>query len=170
MSAGADGATALSDLEVWRHDQPDLFGGRGTLNRDGMAHLDHPSMTGHSSTSRWPGRRPLDAWAGFPFYVIDMEGPQVTSHSDLGGAAPRTSAGTRSTMVAALDATGEPLVTLWRPGSAGSGAAFDPLTVLDAALALHPVAPCPGGYRPDGQRWLFPRMFWITPRPRVSGS
>jgi hypothetical protein len=40
-----------------------------------------------------------------------------------------------------LDATGEPLAGLLRPGNAGSGTATDHLTVLQAALAQLPIDP-----------------------------
>lgn len=76
------------------------------------------------------------------FYVIDIDSTWVTAQSDKDGAAPTYKRGDGFyPLVATLDATGEPLVALLRPGNAGSGTAADPITVWDAALAPLPVDP-----------------------------
>ena len=76
------------------------------------------------------------------FYVIDIDGTLVNSHSDKEGAAPNYKHGFGFyPVVAYLDATGEPLAGLLRPGNAGSGTAADHINVLDAALHQLPVDP-----------------------------
>ena len=76
------------------------------------------------------------------FYVVDLDGTLVTAHSEKEGAAPTYKRGFGFyPLLAFLDATGEPLAGILRPGNAGSGTAADHVTVLDAALAQLPVDP-----------------------------
>ena len=76
------------------------------------------------------------------FYVIDIDGTLVNSHSDKEEAAPTYKRGFGFyPLLAYLDRTGEPLAALLRPGNAGSGTAADHIAVLDAALAQLPVDP-----------------------------
>ena len=76
------------------------------------------------------------------FYVIDIDGTLVNAHSDKDGAAPNYKHGFGFyPLMAYLDATGEALAGLLRPGNAGSGTASDHVDVLDAALYQLPVDP-----------------------------
>jgi hypothetical protein len=76
------------------------------------------------------------------FYVIDIDGSLVTAHSEKQGAAPTYKRGFGFyPLLAYLDATGEHLAGLLRPGNAGSGTAADHVAVLDQALAQLPVDP-----------------------------
>lgn len=69
------------------------------------------------------------------FYVVDLDGTLVTTHSEKEGAAPNYKRGLGFyPLLAFLDATGEPLAGRLRPGNAGSGTA-DHIAVLDAGLA-----------------------------------
>ena len=77
------------------------------------------------------------------FYVIDIDGTLVTSDSDFkqGAAATYKKGFGFYPMMAYLDATGEPLAGLLRPGNAGSGTATDYIEVLDASLTQLPISP-----------------------------
>ena len=76
------------------------------------------------------------------FYVIDIDGTLVNAHSDKEGAAPNYKHGYGFyPLMAYLDATGEALAGLLRPGNAGSGTASDHVEILDAALYQLPVDP-----------------------------
>ena len=56
------------------------------------------------------------------FYVIDLDATLVGAHSEKEGAAPNYKHGFGfAPMVAFLDATGEPLAALLRPGNAAAG-------------------------------------------------
>jgi hypothetical protein len=71
-----------------------------------------------------------------------MDATLVTSHSDKEQAAPTYKRGYGfHPLVAYLDATGEALAGLLRPGNAGSGTATDHIIVLDQALAQLPLDP-----------------------------
>jgi hypothetical protein len=66
----------------------------------------------------------------------------ITSHSDKTGAAPTYKKGFGfHPLLAFLDATGEALAGLLRPGNAGSNTAADHVTVLTMALAQLPIDP-----------------------------
>jgi hypothetical protein len=77
------------------------------------------------------------------FYVIDIDGTLVTSHSEFkqGAAATYKKGFGFHPLLSFLDATGEPLAGLLRPGNAGSGTAADYIAVLEASLAQLPVSP-----------------------------
>ena len=76
------------------------------------------------------------------FYVIDIDGTLIDAHSDKEEAMPTYKRGFGFyPLVAYLDATGEALAGLLRPGNAGSGTAEDHIWVLDASLAQLPIAP-----------------------------
>jgi hypothetical protein len=76
------------------------------------------------------------------FYVIDIDGTLVDAHSDKEEAAPTYKRGYGfHPLVSYLDATGEALAALLRPGNAGSGTASDHLRVLDDSLAQLPIDP-----------------------------
>jgi DDE family transposase len=139
----ADGATTLSDLRVLA-DQPQLFGAVAslattwrTLEATDDAALDRIAEARASARAA--------AWsAGLDpgFYVIDLDATLVGAHSEKEGAAPTYKHGFGfAPMVAFLDATGEPLAALLRPGNAAAGSAADHVELLDAALAQLPVDP-----------------------------
>jgi len=74
--------------------------------------------------------------------VIDIDATLVTAHSEKDDAAPNYKHGFGfHPLWSYLDATGEPLAAMLRPGNAGSGTAADMVTVLDASLYQLPVDP-----------------------------
>ena len=123
----ADGATTLSDVRVLG-DQPGLFGEVASV----------PTMwrtleaTDASALERIEAARAsarATAWAAGMdpgFYVIDIDATLVNAHSDKEGAAPNYKHGFGfAPMVAFLDATGEALAAILRPGNAAAGSAQD---------------------------------------------
>jgi len=139
----ADGATTLSDMRVLG-DQPDLFGdvaSTPTMWRTLQA-TDAVAL-GRIEAARANAR--AAAWAAGMdpgFYVVDIDATLVNAHSDKEGAAPNYKHGFGfQPMVAFLDATGEALAAILRPGNAAAGSAEDHVRLLDAALAQLPVDP-----------------------------
>lgn len=136
----ADGATTISDIDVLRL-QPDLFGevaSAPTVWRL-LSALEDESLTRIAAARAEARRRAWAAGLDPGFYVIDVDGSLVTAHSEKEGAAPNYKQGFGFyPLVATLDATGETLAALLRPGNAGSGTASDLIEVLDAALAQLP--------------------------------
>ena len=139
----ADGGETISDLAVLR-DQPDLFGEVAstptawrTLEAVGDAVLARiAEARAEARATAWA------AGADPGFYVIDIDGTLIGSHSDKQGAAPTYKRGYGfHPLVAFLDATGEALAGLLRAGNAGSGTAADHVTVLDQALGQLPIDP-----------------------------
>jgi hypothetical protein len=139
----ADGATALSDLRVLA-DQPDLFGAvastptawRTLAAVDDAAQARIAAARAQARAAAWA------AGADPGFYVIDFDAVFVTTESVKQGAAPTYKGGFGFyPLLAFLDATGEALAGLLRPGNAGSGTAADHVSVLDAALTQLPVDP-----------------------------
>lgn len=139
----ADGGDAISDLAVLRH-QPDLFGpvaststGWRTLEAVDAAALER------IATARAEARRRVWAAGADPgFYVIDFDGTLITAHSDKEGAAPTYKKGFGfHPLLAFLDATGEALAGILRPGNAGSNTAADHVELLGLALAQLPIDP-----------------------------
>ena len=139
----ADGATSFSDLRVLA-DQPGLFGEVASLSTawraaeavDGEALARIASARAESRAQAW------SAGMDPGFYVIDIDATLVTAHSDKEGAAPNYKNGFGfQPMLAFLDATGEPLAGLLRPGNAAAWSAEDHVRVLDAALGQLPVDP-----------------------------
>ncbi|MDI3313933.1 MAG: IS1380 family transposase [Mycobacterium sp.] len=138
-----DGATAISDLRVLA-DQPDLFGQVASVatawrtleavDTDALARIQ---------TARAAARAAAWATGADPgWYVIDIDGVLIEADSDKHYAAPTYKRGFGFyPLLAVLDATGEALAGLLRPGNAGSGTAGDHLSVLEAALAQLPVDP-----------------------------
>ena len=84
-----------------------------------------------------------NAWAAGAdpgFYVIDIDATLVGSHSEKEHAAPTYKRGFGfHPLLAYLDATGEALAGVLRPGNAGLGTASDHVAVLDDALAQLPI-------------------------------
>jgi hypothetical protein len=141
--AVADGAKSITDLKVLR-DQPALFGqvaSQPTASRTLEATCD--AALERIASARAEARKA--AWAAGMdpgYYVIDVDGTLVNVHSEKEGAAPTYKRGFGFyPLIASLDATGEALAGLLRPGNAGSGTAADHVVVLDQALAQLPVDP-----------------------------
>jgi Transposase DDE domain group 1 len=123
----ADGAETISDLATLR-DQPDLFGqvaSHPTVWR-ALAAVDEAALE-RIKTARAQAR--ANAWAAGAdpgFYVIDIDATLVGAHSDKEQAAPTWKRGFGfHPLLAYLDATGEALAGVLRPGNAGSGTATD---------------------------------------------
>lgn len=139
----ADGGTRISDLSVLR-DQPRLFddvASTPTAWRT-LDAIDDTALE-RIASARAQARRRVWARGMDPgFYVIDIDATLVTAHSEKEHAAPTYKRGFGfHPLVAYLDATGEALAGLLRPGNAGSGTAADHVAVLDAALFQLPVDP-----------------------------
>src|SRR5712692_3998701 len=137
----ADGGEAISDLVVLA-DQPALFGEVASLPTAWrtLEAVDEAALA-RIAAARAAAR--AQAWAAGAdpgFYVIDFDGTLVNSHSEKEGAAPTYKRGFGfHPLMAYLDATGEALAGLLRPGNAGSNTAVDHVEVLDAALVQLPV-------------------------------
>jgi hypothetical protein len=139
----ADGGTRISDLAVLRN-QRQLFedvASNPTAWRT-LEAIDDEVLE-RIAVARAHARE--NAWAqGMDpgFYVIDIDATLVGAHSEKEGAAPTYKRGFgHHPLMAYLDATGEALAGLLRPGNAGSGTAVDHITVLDDALLQLPVDP-----------------------------
>jgi len=139
----ADGGETISDLATLR-DQSGVFGevaSTPTAWRT-LEAVDDAALTRIREAR---ARARAVAWAAGAdpgFYVIDIDATLVGSHSDKQHAAPTYKKGFGfHPLNAYLDATGEGLAGLLRPGNAGSGTAVDHITVLDAALVQLPVDP-----------------------------
>jgi hypothetical protein len=139
----ADGGDTMSDLAVLR-DQPVLFGdvaSHPTVWRT-LEAVDAPALERVKAARAEARRRVWAAGADPGFYVIDIDATLVGAHSDKQGAAPTYKRGFGfHPLLAYLDATGEALAGLLRPGNAGSGTATDHIVVLKDALAQLPVDP-----------------------------
>jgi len=139
----ADGGEAISDLAVLRH-QAALFGEVASLATAWrtLEAVDDACLARIAQARAAARARAWAAGADPRFYVIDIDGTLIGSHSDKQGAAPNYKQGFGfHPLVAYLDATGEALAALLRPGNAGSGTAADHVTVLDDALAQLPIDP-----------------------------
>jgi len=139
----ADGGDAISDLAVLR-DQPQLFGevaSTPTAWRT-LEALDGAALE-RIAVARAAARAAVWASGADPgFYVIDFDGTLITSHSEKQGAAPTYKRGFgHHPLLAFLDATGEALGAILRPGNAGSNTAADHVELLAMALAQLPVDP-----------------------------
>jgi hypothetical protein len=139
----AGGAETISDLATMR-DQPDLFGpvaSHATVWRT-LDAVDEAALE-RIKTARADAR--ANAWAAGAdpgFYVIDIDATLVNAHSEKEHAAPTWKQGFGfHPLLAYLDATGEALAGMLRPGNAGSGTASDHIRVLADALTQLPVDP-----------------------------
>jgi hypothetical protein len=139
----ADGGDAISDLAVLR-DQPELFGAVAstptawrTLEAIDAAALERIAVARAAARKKvW------ESGVDPGFYVIDFDGTLITAHSDKQGAAPTYKRGFgHHPLLAFLDATGEALGGILRPGNAGSNTAADHVELLTMALAQLPVDP-----------------------------
>jgi hypothetical protein len=139
----ADGGKTITDLAVLR-DQPSLFGKVAstptawrTLKAVDAAALDR------IANGRAEARKVAWAAGRDPgFYVIDFDATLVIAHSDKERAAPnyKHTFGFHP-LLAFLDATGEALAGMLRPGNAGSNTSADHVTLLGQALHQLPVDP-----------------------------
>ncbi|HET6874423.1 MAG TPA: IS1380 family transposase [Acidimicrobiales bacterium] len=140
----ADGATRISDVSRTLGAQPDLFGpvaSTATTWRT-LEAIDDVALARIATARAQARARAWEAGMDPGYYVIDIDGTLIDSHSDKQGAAPTYKRGFGfHPLLAYLDATGEALAGLLRPGNAGSGTAADHVAVLDAALAQLPVDP-----------------------------
>lgn len=139
----ADGATSITDIRVLS-DQPQLFGevaSAPTVWR-ALEAIDEETLA-RIAAARAAARKRAWACGMDPgFYVIDIDGTLVDAHSEKQEAAPTYKHGFGFyPLMAYLDATGESLAGLLRPGNAGSGTATDHVKVLDQALFQLPVDP-----------------------------
>lgn len=139
----ADGASAISDLRVLA-DQPDLFGQVASVPTAWRA-LGAVDESALARIAQARAQARAAAWAAGAdpgWYVIDIDGVLVEADSAKQHAAPTYKHGFGFyPLLAVLDATGEALAGLLRPGNAGSSTASDHLSVLDAALVQLPVQP-----------------------------
>jgi hypothetical protein len=149
----ADGGEAIADLAVLRN-QPGLFGlvaSDATAWRvlDGIDPAALARIRAARARARelaWAqaaetGRMNSSAVAGFTIagLVLDIDATIVVCHSEKEAAAKtwKKSFGYHP-LLCFLDATGEALAGLLRPGNAGSNTAADHIVVLDMALAQVP--------------------------------
>jgi len=150
----ADGGEAIADLAVLRQ-QPQLF---GAVASDATAWrvldtIDEPALQrlraarAAARELAWlqlvetRGSLPATTILGraVPGLVLDLDATIVLSHSEKEAAAPtwKHTFGFHP-LLCFLDATGEALAGLLRPGNAGSNTAADHVTVLGQALAQIP--------------------------------
>lgn len=149
----ADGGEAITDLAVLRN-QPDLFGpvaSDATAWRV-LAGIDAAALArirvarAQARELAWAqaaetGRLPASTVGGFTIsgLVLDLDATIVICHSEKESAAKtwKRTFGYHP-LLCFLDATGEALAGLLRPGNSGSNTAADHITVLDQALAQIP--------------------------------
>ena len=152
----ADGGEAIADLAVLRN-QPDLFGSvasdptawrvlsmvdEAMLARMRQARAQARELA-WAQTIETRGQLPASTAAGQPVpgLALDIDASIVICHSDKECAAPtwKHTFGFHP-LFCFLDATGEALAGMLRPGNAGSNTTADHITVLDLALAQIPDA------------------------------
>ena len=140
----ADGATRISDVGRVFGPQPELFGevaSTATTWRT-LEAMDGPTLERVASARAAARRAAWAAGADPGFYVIDIDGTLLDSHSEKDQAAPTYKHGYGfHPLLSFLDATAEPLAAILRPGNAGSGTAADHIEILDASLAQLPLDP-----------------------------
>jgi hypothetical protein len=139
----ADDGEAISDLATLR-DQPELFGevaSTPTAWRT-LEAVDAPAQE-RIAAARARARAALWAAGADPgFYVLDFDGSLIGSHSEKEGAAATYKRGFGfHPLFCFLDATGEALAAILRPGNAGSNTTADHVRLLHLALAQLPVDP-----------------------------
>ena len=138
----ADGGEAICDIAAMAC-QPGLFGEVASAPTLWRALDAAGGRVEQIKTARAQARRRAWAAGADPgFYVIDIDATLVDSHSDKQAAAGTYKGGFGfHPLMAYLDATGEALAGVLRPGNAGSNTAADHIEVLDDALAQIPVDP-----------------------------
>ncbi|MBA2638833.1 MAG: IS1380 family transposase, partial [Nocardioidaceae bacterium] len=139
----ADGGDCLADIAGLRQ-QPELFGRVGS-DPTVWRVLDSIHSLGLRNIAAARAAARARAWATGAApdeIVIDLDGTLLDAHSEKQDATATYKRGFGFyPILAYLDATGEGLAEILRPGRAGSNNAADHLTVLDAALAQLPIAP-----------------------------
>src|SRR3954453_20823898 len=135
-----DGGECVSDLGALA-EQPALFGpvaSHSTASRvlHAITGEDRGALRGARAAAReraWRlGARPAEIVLDFDAHLLDV-------HSEKGGGAPNRKRGFGFHPLACwLDATGEALAVMLRPGNAGANHAGDHITVLEQALAQLP--------------------------------
>jgi Transposase DDE domain group 1 len=139
----AGGGETISDLAVLR-DQANLFGEVASLSTAWrtLEAIDAAALVRIAVARAAARKRAWAAGADPGFYVIDFDGTLVNSHSEKEGAAPNYKRGFGfHPLMAYLDATGEALAGLLRPGNAGSNTTADHVEILDLALEQLPIDP-----------------------------
>jgi Transposase DDE domain group 1 len=137
----ADGGEAISDLAVLRN-QPALFGAvASTPTAWRTLQAVDAAALARIAAARAAARKAVWAAGADPgFYVIDIDATLITAHSEKEGAAPTYKHGFgHHPLLAFLDATGESLGGILRPGNAGSNTTADHVALLAMALAQLPV-------------------------------
>jgi hypothetical protein len=128
----ADDGKSISDLCTLR-DQPRLFGEvASTPTAWRTLEAVDGSVIDRINEARATARaRAWAAGADPGFYVIDIDATLVGAHSEKEDAKPTYKRGFGfHPLMAYLDATGEALAGMLRPGNAGSNTAADHVTVL----------------------------------------
>ena len=138
----ADGGDAIGDIAAMAA-QPRLFGEVASPSTLWRTLEAAGGRVGQVKAARAEARAAVWAAGADPgFYVIDIDATLVDSHSDKQAAAGTYKGGYGFyPLMAYLDATGEALAAMLRPGNAGSNTASDHIEVLDDALAQIPVDP-----------------------------
>jgi hypothetical protein len=151
----ADGGEAIADLAVLRN-EPDLFGSVASdptawrvlsaLDEEALGRLQVARAQARElawAQAAETGRLLSSTVAGHPIpgLVLDLDATLVLCHSEKEQAAKtwKKTFGYHP-LLCFLDATGEALAGLLRPGNAGSNTAADHITVLNMALAQIPDA------------------------------
>jgi hypothetical protein len=139
----ADDGEAISDLATLR-DQPELFGAVASTPTAWrtLEAVDEEAQERIAAARAW-ARAALWSAGGDPgFYILDFDGSLIGSHSEKERAAPTYKRGFGfHPLFCFLDATGEALAAILRPGNAGSNTTADHVRLLDLALAQLPVDP-----------------------------
>jgi hypothetical protein len=141
----ADGGDCLSDLAVLRN-QPALFGSvASTPTASRVVNDVDASLLNAIRAARAKARiaawtAGLDPTSKVNPVILDIDATLVDSHSEKEGAAPTYKHGFGfSPMLCYLDATGEALACILRPGNSAPFNAADHVTLLELALAQLPV-------------------------------
>lgn len=139
----ADGGTTISDL-VTLSDQPDLFGPVASV-ATAWRTLRSVDETVLAKVAAARAEARAVAWAAGAdpgVYVVDIDATLVGSHSEKQHAAANYKHGYGfAPVLAYLDATGEALAGLLRPGNMPASRAADLVSTLDLALEQLPVDP-----------------------------
>jgi hypothetical protein len=139
----ADDGEAISDLAALR-DQPELFG-EVASTPTAWRTLEAVDEAAHERIAAARARARAQVWAAGAdpgFYVLDFDGTLVGAHSEKEGAAPTYKRGFGfHPLLCSLDATGEALAAVLRPGNAASNTTTDHVRLLGLALDQLPVDP-----------------------------
>jgi hypothetical protein len=139
----AGGGETISELKVLRN-QPALFGTVASTPTAWRT-LEAVDADALDRIAKARADARAEAWAAGEdpgFYVVDFDATLVTSHSEKQGAAANYKHGFGfHPLLAFLDATGEALAGILRPGNAGSNTAADHIKLLGQVLAQLPVDP-----------------------------